>query len=190
MEIAYAVFLLNLHQLAAHLLIIAEETLHFLRILRRDVCLAEYHKVVDVVAGVEEQTAHGGVGHFFLNQRYRAHMQLHKFLHIFHLLVHRKLHPFEDAGYHFFAHEVVVVECPPVLLVILLGDWLGDVVEQRCPAKPFLVRLFSHRVEHLHRVQEIVFMSAPVFGLDALQGVELREYKFEQSAFFQKHEPH
>ena len=71
-------------------------------------------------------------------------MQLHKFLHIFHLLVHRKLHPFEDARYHFFAHEVVVVECPPVLLVILLGDWLGDVVEQRCPAKPFLVRLFSH----------------------------------------------
>ena len=111
--------------------------------------MAEQHQVIDVVARLEEETAHGRVGDDILGEDDGTHVELHELLDIFHLLVEWQLHVGEDLGHHFGAFELMAVEGPARAVLPAFGEGLGDVVKQGSPAQPEVVALFGHLVEHL-----------------------------------------
>ena len=113
LELADAVALLQVDEFLTHQLEVVEEALLALGILRGDVRFAEQHQVVNVVARLEEQTAHGTVRHNVVGYHDGAHVQPHELLHVLHLFVHGQLHAAEDVRYHLLAQVVVVVEGPP-----------------------------------------------------------------------------
>ena len=189
LEAAETVFFLEFLHFFAHKGKIGEQAAHFLGIFGCDVAFAQNHQVVDVVAGIEKHAAHCRVGNHVFHEGYRSHVHSHKFLHIFHLVVERHFHLFEDARNHLLTHEVVVVEGPPEFLVIFFCNRLADVVEQSRPAEPLVVALLSHTVEHLKGVHEIVFVSSPVHRLHPFEGCEFGKNEFEKSAFVEQDEP-
>ena len=101
-----------------------------------DVRLAQGHEVVDVVVGIVYQPSHSAVSHHLVSNGYGAHVQVDKFLHIFHLHVQRQFEPSEDIRQHLCPDVVVVVESPSVLRVPSFGLCLADVMEQCRPSEP------------------------------------------------------
>ena len=172
-------------QLGAHYAEVLEEVLlaHF--VLARYVGLAQRHQVVDVVAGVVNQAAHGAVGHHLVGNHYRAHVQVNELPYVFHLRVERQLKPAEDVGHHLCAHEVVVMERPSGLVAPALRLGLAYVVQQGRPAQPQVVRLAADVVEHLKRVIEVVLMRAAVAGFNDVKIGKLGQYARQQSAAVQ-----
>ena len=109
-------------------------------------------------------------------------MQLHKFLHIFHLSIHGQFHAPEDVGHHTRTDVVVVVECPSLHVVPTLATRFTDVVEQSGPTNPKMGlgrRAIgsrcspAHVFEHFKRVVIIVLVSTSVA---CLHNVELAEF--------------
>ena len=96
-------------------------------------------------------------------------MEQHHLLHKLHLLVHRQLHPSEDARHHALAHQLVVVKRPPELVIEPLRGRLTDVVQQRGPAQPEVVRGAAQPVDDRQRVCEVVLMADPFARLRPFQ---------------------
>ena len=94
------------------------------------------HEVVDVVAGVEEEPAHGGIRDFVVYQRNGAHVQPDELLDIFQFLVQREFERCEYLGDHLGAHHVMAVEGPAQLGIVFLDYRLAHVVQQGGPAQP------------------------------------------------------
>ena len=115
-------------------------------------------------------------------------MQSHQFLHIFHMLVERQTHAAENLGHHLFAHKIMVVEGPSLMLVPSFGGGFANVVHQRRPAQPLVIALLGYIVEHLHGVQEIVLMAASVRVVNAAHGLKFWEDEAQQSALMQQFE--
>ena len=97
-------------------------------------------------------------------------MQPYQLLHVFHLLIHGKLHSPEDIGYHLLADEVMVVECPPGTRFPAFGRRFGYIVQKGCPAQPEVIGLFADIIEHFERMVEVVLMRPAITGFNALQG--------------------
>ena len=72
LEIADGVLGLNLDQFLLDMFVLAAVTFDLMFVGLSDIGLAEDHQVVDVIAGVEQETAHGGVRHLVGNQGYGA----------------------------------------------------------------------------------------------------------------------
>ena len=179
LEVPNTVFLFQILQFLAHQLEIVQEALLAGFVLRGDVGLAEHHQVVDVVAGLKQQTAYGRVGHFLVGNDDGAHVQSHKLLHVFHLLVHRELHLAEDFRNHLFPDEVMVVESPSRLGFPAFRSRFADVVEQGRPAQPQVVGHFGDVVHHFQGMVEIILVSASVAYFHSLQSHQLRENQFQ-----------
>ena len=131
----FVVLLHKVGQLLAHHTEVLEE--HFLLhlVLAGDVRLAERHQVVDVVARIVQQTAHGRVGHLAVGNHLWSHVQVNQLLHIFHLGTQRQFQPAEDVGHHFRANEVMVVECPSRTRLPAFRLRLAYVVQQGSPTQ-------------------------------------------------------
>ena len=108
-------------------------------------------------------------------------MQPHQFLHVFHLLVHGKLHSPKDVGYHLLADEIMVVECPSGTGFPTFGRRFGYIVQQSRPTQPKVTGLFADVIEHFERMVEIILMRSAIAGFNALQGNQLREDKLQQA---------
>ena len=188
LEIAYAVFLLQFHQLTPHEVVIFLETAHFFSIFRCDVGSTQCHKVIDIITGIKQQSSYCRVSDNLLDQCYRAHVQPHKFGHIFHFFVHRQTHALEYTRHHLFAYEIMVMERPAEFFIITFCGRFGNIVQKRSPPQPHIVAACSHVVKHLHRVQEIIFMPTPVHRFHAFQRGQFRENNFEQAASVEQHE--
>src|SRR5574344_2098399 len=114
-------------------------------------------------------------------------MELHKFLHKLHLLIHGQFHTSEDAWYHLFADVVMVVEGPAEQRVKAFRLGLADVMEQCCPAEPKdmvfrgipcaiafwqVLRVgccLCHIVEHFQCMIEIILVCLPVLSFHTLE---------------------
>ena len=120
-------------------------------------------------------------------------MQFHQLLNVFHLVVQRQFHPFEDTWHHLLTDEVMTVERPAQQVVPLFAGGFPDIVEQGCPTYPqltfrpchlfrslscirhrviFLVPIgcgTRHIVKHFQSVVEIVLMRLPVFGFHLVE---------------------
>ena len=112
-------------------------------------------------------------------------MQVDHFLHIFHFAVQWQFQSSEHLGNHLCADEVVVVKRPPVGIVPTLAFWFADVVHQRSPSQPQVVRAFAHIVEHLQGVVEIVFVCPSVACLHDVEGCKFGQNQLQQSAAVQ-----
>ena len=161
---------------------------HFGRILRSDICLCQYHQVVEIFAGVGDHPSHSRVGYSIFADALRPHVQPHELLDIFHLFIHRHLHLAEDPTYHFLSHKVVIVEGPSQFFVISLGLRLADVMEQCCPSEPFVVAMCRHVVDHLKGVVEVVFMAFALHDFHPLQLAEHREDQLQEPTLVEKPE--
>ena len=131
LEVAYAVFLLNVHQFLAYDAEVLEKILLALLVLAGDVGLAQRHEVVDVVASLEEQTAHGTVGHDVVGNSDGPHVQAYEFGHVLHAFVEGQFETAEEWGNHFLAQVVVVVKRPAHGRLPALAAGLADVVQAR-----------------------------------------------------------
>ena len=107
-------------------------------------------------------------------------MEQYHFLNEFHLLAEWQLEVFEDTFYHFRAYIVVVVECPAACLFPAFRLRLADIVEQSSPPKPEVVGYFCQVVEHLQRMQEVVFVCPSVDRLHPFHSREFGHYKRQQ----------
>ncbi len=107
-------------------------------------------------------------------------MEVDELLNIFHVLVHRKLHLAENAGYHFGSHGIVAVEGPPQLRVEALRHRFGYVVEQRPPPEPHIVARGGNVVEHRHRVVEIILVPNSFDHLHAAERSEFGQNQLEK----------
>ena len=58
LEIAYRILLLHFHQFLLHEFEIRVQSRHLAWILRRDIRVAQKHKVIDIIAGIEKKPAH------------------------------------------------------------------------------------------------------------------------------------
>ena len=89
LEVADAVLLLDVDELLTNDLIVVKVLAYALGVLARDVGFDEEHEVVDIVSRLEEQTAHSGVRHAFIDEGGGAHVQIHELLHVVHLVIER-----------------------------------------------------------------------------------------------------
>ena len=181
LEIPHAVFLFYLSEFRADEAEVLEEAADFVGVLARDVGLAEEHQVVDVVARIEEEAADGRVGNALISKNYRAHVEAHHLLHVFHLLVHREFHAAEDGGYHLLPDEVMAVEGPSEARVETLGGRLADIVEDGAPAEPEVVRRATQLVEYQQGMGKVVFVADALDHLHTLQGTEFGENQREEA---------
>lgn len=100
LEVADAVFLLDIYEFFTNELVVLTETFLTLFILARDVGLAKKHEVVNVVSGVKKETTDGRVRHFIVSNVDGAHVEVYEFLHILHALVEGKLHSVKERLHH------------------------------------------------------------------------------------------
>ena len=169
LEVADGVLRLHLDQFLLDMLVLAAVALDLLLVGRGDVSLAEDHQVVDVVARIEEKAAYRRVGHLVGDQRDGAQMQQHQLLHVLHVVGLRHLQAREDILYHLGTHVFVAMKGPARSWFPLFRRGLADVVEEGRPAEPEVVAHFSHVVEHLERMPEIVLVAAPFHRLHAFE---------------------
>ena len=153
-----------------------------------DVGMAEQHQVVDVVARVEKEPPYSGVRHDVLGEDDGAEVEQHQLLHVFHLLVERKLELGKDFGHHLGAFELMAVEGPSGAFLPALGLGLGDVVQQGRPTEPQVVAFLGHLVEHLHGMEEVVLVALAVDHLHALEQAELGQDVLQQARFVEQQE--
>ena len=194
LEVADAILLLDVDELLTNDLVVVEVLAYALRVLARDVGFDEEYEVVDIVSRLEEQTAHSGVRHAFIDEGGGTHMQVDELLHVVHLVIKRKAEAAEDLRHHLHADEVVVVEGPAEALVKALGAGLPDVVEERCPEEPEIHLVpragggecLGHVVHDLIGVGEVVLVTDAVARLGALELEELREDELHQSGLLKE----
>ena len=167
---SYIVFLLQVGQFLAHQSEVLEEQFLADLVLRGDIRLAERHQVFDILAGIIQKAADGRIGHLVVGNRYRAHVQVNQFLHILHLHVKRQHESAEYLGHHPRTYQIMVMEGPADGRIPALRLGLADIVHQRTPAEPEVIRLACHIVEHLEGVIEIVLMRPTVLRLHDIQG--------------------
>ena len=136
LEVPDGVLCLDFGEFLHHDVEIMLQPFDFLRILGGDVRPAQHHEVVNVVAGIEQEPAHCGVGDFLRDKGYRPEVEADKLLDIFHLLVQRHLHGLENLRDHPCPDHLVSVEGPSCLRVISLCGRLAYVMEQGGPSEP------------------------------------------------------
>lgn len=98
--------------LAHHTEVLQKLTLSNL-ILTRYVGLTERHEVINVISRIVEQSTNSTVCNHLVSNDDRTHVQVNKFLDIFHLHVHRLFQTAENLWHHLSSQEVVVMERPP-----------------------------------------------------------------------------
>ena len=133
---AFVVLLLQVGEFLTHHTEILEEHLFLHLVLAGDIGLAEQHQIVDVVAGIVQQTAYGTVRHLAVGNDLWPHVQVDELLYIAHLVAHRQLQAPEQWGHHLGTDGIVVVEGPPHPRLPSLRLRLPDVVQQGGPAEP------------------------------------------------------
>ena len=84
---ALVVLLLEVGNFFTHHSEILKEDLFSYLILRRDISLAEQHKVVDVITGIIDETTNCTVGDLLVGDGNGTHVELHHLLHKLHLHV-------------------------------------------------------------------------------------------------------
>ena len=136
MQQTLVVLLFQVRNLLTHHAEVLKETLLALAVLAGDVGLAKHHQVVDVVAGIVDKSSDRTVSDLFVCNDNGTHVQVHQFLHIFHLHVHRQLHATEDCRHHLGTDIVMVVESPALDVVPPLALRFADIVHQCSPTKP------------------------------------------------------
>ena len=109
-------------------------------------------------------------------------MQKDEFLHIFHLFAQWQFQFAEQWPDHFRPDHFVSVETPTGTRIESFGAGFADVVQQCSPAQVEVVAFEGHIVEHLERVQEVIFVRLAVTGLDPFQCAQFRKDQFQQSA--------
>ena len=176
----------EIHHFCADKCEIIEDATHLFLIFRGDVSLAESHEILKVIAGIMDEAAHGGIGHFILDECYRTHVKLDELGHIFHFVVLRQSHPAENPRYHLRSDEVMVMESPSELFIPAFGDRLCNVVHERAPTQPHVIAFCSYVVEHGKRMVEIILMSAPFDHFHTLHGGKFRENYCKQPGFQQE----
>ena len=140
-------------------------------------------------------------------------MQIHKLLHVFHLLVQRHAQLLEDFGHQARAGDLVPVEGPALPRHVAFANGLADVVQERRPAKPQIrlrarrcvaVRVVvvqaafrdgfffeaNHVFHHLQRVGEILLMSLTVNRFHAFEAAQLRQELLQEAGLFHELERH
>ena len=73
----------------------------------------------------------------------------------------------------------MVVERPAETVVKTFDSRLGNVVQQRCPAQPQVVRCTTQPVEYHQRMGEVILMPDAFFRLDALKSAQFGEDQFQ-----------
>ncbi len=116
-------------------------------------------------------------------------MQVNKPLHIFHLIIKREFHLPENAWHHLCANDIMPVERPSGIFVPTLSNRLCNVMEQRSPSEPYIIRPLCHIVEHSQRMIKVIFMPYTTHLFHPPEGKQFRKYQFEQSRTQQKHPP-
>ncbi len=191
LEVAQAVLLLDLPHLFLHAVERAEVAPPPVRIPAGHVAAHECHEVVDVVAGLVQEAADGGVRHVLVHQRDGAVVQADHLLHVVESLVGRQAQRAEQIRDHSRSLVFVPVKGPAVLRTEVLRLRLGDVVEERGPPEPAggfgvaVLRPLCEVVEHLQRVVKVVLVRPSVHLVDALEGLELWEDGLEHVGGFQ-----
>ena len=103
-------------------------------------------------------------------------MELHKLLHIFHLLIKWKFHPSENPRNHFGPDKLMCMErSSPYIRFKLPGPGFGDIVEQCGPPEPQVVCLQGDVIKYLKGVKKVVFMKQSRSLLPPLSSGEVQE---------------
>ena len=179
---AVVVTLLEVLEFLTHKAEIVEETLLLLPVLARDVGFTERHEVIDVLPGLEEQTAHGTVRHLLIGNDDGAHVQTDKFLDVLHPVIKRQFEVAEDGRHHLFPNEVMVVERPPHPRFPAFAARFANVMEQGSPTQVERSTGTHHVLQHLQRMVEVILVGTPVHRLHPFHRCQFGEDEGEESA--------
>ncbi|OPZ46958.1 MAG: hypothetical protein BWY95_01637 [Bacteroidetes bacterium ADurb.BinA104] len=157
-------------------------TVLLLFVLGCDIGLAQGHQIIYVITRIEQKAAYSRIGNLIIDNGHGAHMKVHQFLHISHLLVLGQFHTLENTRHHLLSYIIVVMESPAVSGLPPLGSGFAYIVQQRSPAQPKIIALAGNIVQHLKRMQEDILMAASVHCLHTLQSGQLGKDQFQQPA--------
>ncbi len=112
-------------------------------------------------------------------------MQVHHLLYVFHLGIHRELESAKDAGNHFGAYIIMVMESPSGQIVPSFALRFANVVEECCPSQPEVVTLSGHVVKYFECVVEVVLVLPSVAHFHDVEGRQLRKNDLQKSTAVQ-----
>ena len=113
-------------------------------------------------------------------------MQIDHLLHKLHMFVHRQLQTAEDIAHHLRAKHLVLVEGPTNLLVVGLGKWLGNVVQNGRPSEPQIVAAAGYVIQHLQRMAEVILMGVVANSLHTFEAIHFGKDNLQQACQIQQ----
>ena len=124
---------------------------------------SEQHEVVDVLAGIKEQSSYSRVSYIFFGKTYRPQVKFYQLSHKLHFFILRQFQLSENFRHHSSTHNLMTMKGPAMSGFEFLGSRFCDVVQQCGPAQPKVFRNAGDVVQHLQGVIKIILMPMAVY---------------------------